>query len=81
MSAIIHAQKIAWIQTPDIPDEWRWERIRLYRNDLLQTSDWRMVEDAPFDKTAWAEYRQQLRDLPTTVSDPATIVFPEPPTA
>jgi len=65
----------------DISDEWRWERIRLWRDKLLKDTDLKMVEDAPWDKTAWAEYRQQLRDLPTTVSDPAEIVFPKPPTA
>jgi len=65
----------------DIPDDWRWERIRIHRNNLLKESDAKMVEDAPWDKTAWAEYRQQLRDLPSTVSDPAKIVFPQPPTA
>jgi len=65
----------------DIPDDWRWERIRIWRNKLLKDSDVRIIEDAPWDKTAWAEYRQQLRDLPATVSDPAKIVFPEPPTA
>ena len=62
-----------------IPDEWRWERIRIHRDSLLKDSDWRMIEDAPWDKTAWATYRQQLRDLPTSVSDPAQIIFPKPP--
>jgi len=79
MNPIIHAQKIAWINTPNIPDEWRWERIRLYRDDLLKDSDWRMIEDTPWDKTAWAAYRQALRDLPSTVTNPADIVFPQPP--
>lgn len=65
----------------DIPDDWRWERIRIHRNNLLKDSDAKMVEDAPWDKTVWADYRQKLRDLPSTVSDPAKIVFPEPPTA
>lgn len=65
----------------DIPEDWRWERIRIHRDNLLKDSDWRMVEDAPWDKSAWANYRQALRDLPATVSDPAEIVFPEPPTA
>ena len=64
-----------------ILDEYRWERIRIWRNKLLKDSDLRMIEDVPWDKTAWATYRQELRDLPSTVSDPAKIVFPEPPTA
>ena len=63
----------------DIPDEWRWERIRIHRDNLLKDSDWRMVEDAPWDKTAWASYRQALRDLPESVTNPADIVFPNPP--
>jgi len=63
----------------DIPDEWRWERIRIHRDNLLKDSDWRMVEDAPWDKTAWATYRQTLRDLPESVTNPADIVFPNPP--
>ena len=66
---------------PDLPDEVRWERIRIYRDSLLKDSDWRMIEDAPWDKTAWATYRQKLRDLPSTVSDPSKIVFPKPPSA
>jgi hypothetical protein len=67
------------IYVPDIPDEWRWERIRLWRDKLLAASDFRMIEDAPWDKTAWANYRQALRDLPSTVTNPADIVFPQPP--
>jgi hypothetical protein len=63
----------------DIPDEWRWERIRIHRDNLLKDSDWRMVEDAPWDKTAWVIYRQALRDLPQSVTNPADIVFPNPP--
>lgn len=79
MNPIIHAQKIIWINAPDIPDEWRWERIRLYRDDLLKETDFRVLEDAPGDRTAWFEYRQALRDLPSTVTNPANIVFPEQP--
>lgn len=66
---------------PDLDDEVRWERIRIYRNLLLQESDAKMVEDAPWNKIVWATYRQQLRDLPATVSNPSKIVFPKPPSA
>lgn len=65
----------------DIPDEWRWERIRIARNELLRQSDWRMIEDAPWDKTGWANYRQKLRDLPKSVKNPLDIVFPDEPNA
>ena len=67
------------IYVKDISDEWRWERIRVWRDKLLKDSDARMVEDAPWDKSAWATYRQALRDLPTTNTDPSKIVFPSVP--
>jgi hypothetical protein len=65
----------------ELPDEWLFERIRNWRNSQLKASDWTQVLDAPIDKDAWAEYRQQLRDLPATVSDRSKIIFPKPPTA
>lgn len=39
---------------------------RLSRNTLLDESDWTQMNDSPLDtagKTAWATYRQELRDL------------------
>ena len=51
-------------QFPDATDEQKWEQIRLWRDKELKKSDWRMISDAPTDKTAWAAYRQALRDLP-----------------
>jgi len=35
------------------------------RNVLLTETDWTQVADAPVDTTAWATYRQALRDLPS----------------
>ncbi len=52
---------------PDFPDatnEQKWEQIKLWRNAKLVASDWTQVADAPVDKSAWATYRQALRDLP-----------------
>ena len=48
------------------------------RDAALAASDFRMVSDAQWDTTAWATYRQALRDLPT---DPAwpDVDFPTPP--
>jgi len=59
-----------------------WEGLRRERNDLLVSSDWTQSPDSPVDdevKTTWATYRQQLRDLPATVSDPAEPTWPEAP--
>ena len=61
------------------PDEWLLERMRLRRNALLIESDWAMIADTPTDKTAWAAYRQQLRDFPKTWEPAATVTFPAKP--
>lgn len=40
--------------------------VRTTRNKLLDESDWTQMNDSPLDtsgKTAWATYRQELRDL------------------
>lgn len=37
---------------------------RAERDRALAASDWTQVLDAPVDRTAWASYRQALRDLP-----------------
>ena len=36
--------------------------------------------DAPTMSDAWTTYREALRNLPSTESDPADIVFPTEPT-
>ena len=40
------------------------------RNSLLTESDWTQVADAPVDATAWATYRQALRDITTHANWP-----------
>lgn len=63
-----------------IPVDWVWERLRRERDRLLRTSDYRVVEDVPWDRQPWMDYRQQLRDLPDTTTDPRQAVWPvEPP--
>tara|TARA_A100001391_G_scaffold178104_2_gene142400 strand:+ start:1777 stop:2274 length:498 start_codon:yes stop_codon:yes gene_type:complete len=42
------------------------ERHRTTRNKLLADSDWTQVNDSPLsndNKTSWATYRQELRDM------------------
>lgn len=63
----------------EIPTEWVWERLRLRRDALLAATDFRLVADAPWDTAPWVEYRQALRDLPDTTSDPRLAVWPTPP--
>ena len=63
----------------EAPDEWLMERMRLRRDQLLVESDWAMIPDTPTDKTAWATYRQALRDFPATWTPAPTVTFPERP--
>jgi hypothetical protein len=52
---------------------------RATRGEKLAESDWTQVADAPVDKTAWATYRQALRDVTTQTGFPWTIVWPTQP--
>jgi hypothetical protein len=49
------------------------------RNGLLAESDWTQLADPLIDKTAWATYRQALRDVPQQDGFPNTITWPEKP--
>jgi len=53
--------------------------IRIERNSLLDASDWTQVIDAPVDQTAWAEYRQALRDITSQEGFPHNVVWPVKP--
>ena len=47
--------------------------IRGTRNQLLNACDWTQAVDCTISKkTEWATYRQALRDLPSTVTEPQT---------
>ena len=59
----------------------KWNRVRAQRDQLLVNSDWTQVADAPGDKAAWATYRQALRDLPASGSDPDALTWPTSPDA
>lgn len=55
------------------------ESVRSQRTQLLKDSDWTQVADAPVDKTAWAAYRQALRDVPSQAGFPWDIQWPVEP--
>ena len=60
-----------------------WISIRAERNSKLSFCDWTQLADAPLSeaqKTAWATYRQALRDITETAKTPDDIVWPEEPT-
>lgn len=60
------------------------QNIRELRNELLRKSDTSVLPDCwaamPTEtQTAWAAYRQALRDLPASTSDPFSPVWPVKP--
>lgn len=55
------------------------EQVRQQRDRLLAECDWRSLPDAPGDRDAWLEYRQQLRDITQQAGFPENIDFPTPP--
>ncbi len=59
-----------------------WRVVRGNRDDLLRDSDWTAVTDSALggaEQTAWAEYRQELRDIPQTYDDAESVVWPDAP--
>ena len=54
-------------------------QVRTERNALLAASDWTQVADAPVDQSAWASYRQALRDVTGQAGFPWEIVWPTQP--
>jgi len=70
-----------WVTTP-IPDEVFWNRLRDRRNALLNSTDWIAIkakETSTNVPTAWKDYRQALRDLPSNTEDPKNVIWPTHP--
>lgn len=67
------------VNLAEADNELLFQCIRQWRNRELSLCDWTQLPDSPVDKTAWATYRQELRDLPAQNPDPKLIVFPTPP--
>jgi len=59
--------------------------LRSKRNALIASSDWTVLSDSPLSaelKTAWLEYRQDLRDITEgldTLAKVNAVVFPVKP--
>ena len=59
--------------------ETEWAVVRSKRARLLLSCDWTQLPDVPpTTQTAWASYRQALRDI-TQQADPFNIVWPAAP--
>lgn len=60
----------------------RWFDLRSLRNAKLSECDWVVLPDSqlsPEQRTAWAAYRQELRDLPENTQDPLNPTWPNHP--
>jgi len=61
-------------QSVDNLEVWdAWQKLRVFRDERLARSDWTQLNDAPLtdaEKVSWTTYRQELRDLPSIISDP-----------
>jgi len=53
--------------------------VRRQRTEKLNDCDWTQIADSTADKTAWATYRQQLRDITAQSGFPWTITWPDAP--
>lgn len=62
-----------------LPEARAAENVRQRRGELLPESDWTQVEDAPVDQSAWATYRQALRDLTEQAGFPYSVEWPTKP--
>lgn len=50
--------------------------IRVQRNKLLLGTDYTQLPDSVVDKSAWAVYRQELRDITKQATFPENVVWP-----
>lgn len=53
--------------------------VRNSRTEKLKDSDWTQIADSTADKTAWATYRQALRDITTQSGFPWEVTWPDAP--
>jgi hypothetical protein len=63
-------------QVIDLTEDQAAANVRAERDRRLADTDWTQVLDAPVDRTAWATYRQQLRNVPQQESFPFNVVWP-----
>jgi beta-galactosidase beta subunit len=59
-----------------------WKTIREKRDKLLLESDWTRLDDNQLtteQKSVWAIYRQNLRDIPSNYATPDVVVWPTKP--
>ena len=74
-----------WVSTSATQDEIterttnKAAQVRAERDALLAATDYTQLADAPGDATAWATYREALRNLPSRSGFPWTMTWPTKP--
>lgn len=54
-------------------------QVRSIRNRLLSECDWTQLPDSTANQQAWANYRQQLRDISSQPGFPGAVEWPHDP--
>lgn len=65
-------------------NEIKWNKMREKRNQLLTDSDYVLLGDvwstlSPKQQNDFLQYRKELRDLPSTITDINNVIYPEKP--
>ena len=63
----------------NLSNEQKWDSVRGMRNRMLMESDWTQLPDSVVDKTAWANYRTELRNIPQNFATPEDVIWPSRP--
>ena len=61
-----------------LQNDYDWQEVRTKRNKLLAETDFYALSDVTMT-TEMSNYRQALRDLPSSTSNPDDVVFPTKP--
>lgn len=74
----VYTVEVAEKSEEDLANEYNDKSIevRAERNQLLKETDWTQVLDAPIDRTAYATYRQALRDVTLQEGFPFSVEWP-----
>jgi hypothetical protein len=66
--------------TPPVDEEELWNKLRIERNRRLSACDFTQFPDSPYNTELWAEYRELLRNLPSTIEDiTQPVIWPQKP--
>ena len=80
---LYHYPTKQWVEHPNLLRSFSLNKqARLQRDNLLQQSDWTQIPNGPLtteQQTAWATYRQELRDITTQSGYPFNVIWPTPP--